>query len=273
MERKRGLHSAFLTGIRNLRSSFLTGALLLASIYILFLDGYASTASLRPAATRLLELHSSMPLLIAGIAAYIVGSLYVTALEGFVDLAHRKLLFASAVENKSASMRHLYAILAPLSDSARHRLDSEAEAFFWKHSPELNKPSHEKVSEFKNHVFADVLWMEGKLTGTSLRDTYSEYRAEGEFRLAVGLLLPIVAITVSYAASISGVWFYIMFVVAAAIALQTCNYGLYYFRKAHSFLAHHVADGSLLTPTMETLQRINSSTIDLPKPVASEVKL
>ena len=251
--------SAFLTGIRNLRSSFLTGALLLASFFILFFDDYSSSVVLRPTATQLVELHSSMPMLIAAVAAYIVGSLFVTALEGIVDRIHRNLLFVSASESASTMRARLMSVFAPLSDSSRVRLHQEAQRFFLEKEASEDSEKEDDLEQFTRKVFADILWMEGKLTGTKLRDTYSECRAEGEFRLGVGLLLPLVAVTIGYATKMSGLWYLVLLLASVLAAIQTCNYGLYYFRCAHSFLAHHVADGSLLTPSMETRQRMTAA--------------
>lgn len=252
--------SAFLTGIRNLRSSLLSGALLLASFYILVVTRYSAALDFRPSAKQLVELHASMPLLIAAIAAYVIGSLYVTALEGLVDLVHRRVLYMRPEDAQNRVVRSILGVLVPLSEASRNRLQWEARHFFVENCNPSISPIDEKNDEFVRKVFADILWMEGKLTGSKLLDTYAEYRAEGEFRLSIGLLLPMVALTVSYAAQLGGLWLAILIVVSVLASIQTCNYGLYYFRRAHSFLAHHVSDGSLLTPSMETLKRSRART-------------
>ncbi len=252
--------NGILAGVRNLRSSMLTGAILLASLYVVATGDGASQIPVRASAQDLLKLHERMPLLLAGVACYLAGSLYTTALEGLVDWIHRKLLFVESDRNEGRVRRAMLSAFAPLSDSSRRRLQREAERF----RSELAQScggcaALEDGGDFVQKVFADVLWMEGKLTGLPLRETYDEYRAEGEFRLGVGLLLPLGAIAVAYAIQLSWEWFTLAVMASTLVAVQTCNYGLYYYRRAHSFLAHHVADGTLLTPSMETVKRTSNA--------------
>lgn len=251
--------SAFLTGIRNLRSSFLTGTLIIASIYIIMVNDGSPTLNLRPSAQHLLDLHSSVPVMFLVVSAYIVGSLYVTALEGIVDWIHRKLLFTQVTDGDSFSRRIFLSTFTPLSDVSRRRLSMEAERYFKENSVSIEEDKvRETCERFVHKVFADVLWMDGKLTGTSLREIYAEYRTEGEFRLGIGLVLPLGAVAVVYATQLSLMWSTMIVVLVVFIAVQTCNYGLYYFRRAHSFLAHHISDGTLLTPSMVTLKRVSN---------------
>lgn len=190
------------------------------------------------------------------IIAYLVGSLYVTALEGLVDWVHRKLLFCKVEDLPSGPKRVFLNVFGPLSPSARNRLALEAKRFYIEQNQDNSSGSEsDDCHEFTQNVFADILWMEGKLTGTHLKETYLEYRAEGEFRLSIGLLLPLAATALTQATQTNILWSSIILGLASFAALQTCNYGLYYFKRAHSFLAHHVSDGSILTASMETLKR------------------
>jgi len=240
---------SMLTGIRNLRSSILSGALLLSGFFILILSDFRDSLELTSSASELISLHSSMPVIIVLIAAYVIGSLYVTALEGLVDWAHRKLLFHDIEKDINQEKKIIFSHFEPLSLPARGRLKLEAERFY-------TEITHkEPCSEFVEKVFADILWMEGKLTGTYLKETYMEYRTEGEFRLSIGLLLPLAAVTLVESMQTNTLWSSVMIVLSVVAAIQTCIYGLYYFRRAHSLLAHHVSDGNLLTASMETLKR------------------
>lgn len=255
MADENNMPNEFLTGIRNLRSSFLSGAMLIASIYILAIGKFESSLELKAPATRLLKLHDSMPIFITALAAYLIGSLYVTALEGVVDFIHRKRLSLDTEDNRSGPAKALSEAFSPLSHASARRLKVEVARFFReKKGPEIGV-ADDVLEEFTKTVFADILWMEGKLAGTNLREIYAEYRAEGEFRLSIGLLLPLVAYAIAYSISASGCWLFAFMFTVCVISVQTCNYGLYYFRRAHSFLAHHVSDGNLLTPSMETLKQ------------------
>ena len=247
----------FLTGIRDPRSSILSGAILIASIYVLALRNDNPAISLSPSAQYILKFNDSVPLAIAAVFIYLVGSLYMTALEGVVDLIHRRLLYSPTEINNSRLRRIFLDAFGPLSGASRSRLLMEADRFYEEMDKHLSTTVVKEPKDvFVRRVLADVLWMEGKLTGTSLGTTYSEYRGEGEFRLGTGLLLPLGAVAVAYATQLNWHWLTLIVTSTTIVAIQTCNYGLYYFRRAHSLLAHHVADGILLTPSMETLKRM-----------------
>jgi hypothetical protein len=239
-----------------LRSSFLSGALLLASFYILLVGNGTLTIGLRASAQYLIKFHSSVPLFLAAAFTYITGSLYITALEGAVDWIHHKTVLLSATEARGWLRQVLLSFFCPLSDASRHRLRIEAESFYRKTGANMGTdPSSQTIETFVQGVFADVLWMDGKLTGSPLRDAYNEFRAEGEFRLGIGLLLPLGAAAAGYSAMLGRAEVILVTILAVVISIPTCKYGLYYYRRAHSFLAHHIADGILLTPSMETLKR------------------
>jgi hypothetical protein len=77
-------------------------------------------------------------------------------------------------------------------------------------------------------------------------------------RVSGGLLLPLTSVAVAYSVFGTKYQLAISFLAGLIVAVPMVNYGLYYFRKANSFLAHHIADGKVLSPSMETLKRENS---------------
>ena len=105
--------------------------------------------------------------------------------------------------------------------------------------------------------------MEGKLAGSVLESPYDKIRSEGEMRVSGGILLPLAASTGAYSVNASQFTLLLSFSVGLMLAIPTVNYGLYYYRKANSFLAHHIADGKLLSPSMETLKRATIKPIQL----------
>lgn len=247
-----------LPGFRSIRSAFLTGALLLASLYVLIRGDATSTPHLQGSARTILNLTPHMSLILVVLACLLAGSLYTTALEGAVDWIHRRLVLNDPRDQKSWVLRRLIGALVPFSAAARSRLSIEAARFFREVVPHqaLNDVSAKIATRnFVNTVFADVLWMDGKLCGSPLRALYAEYRSEGELRLGTALLLPLGAYATCYAMKLDGGWLYLIVGVSLVIAAKLASYGMYYYRRAHSLLAHHIADGNLLAPCMETLKR------------------
>jgi hypothetical protein len=188
-----------------------------------------------------------------------MGSLYTNALEGIVDWIHRKLIFYSFDSIQSRAYRRVLMSLQPLSVSSRGRLVAEAARFYDEYSlaphgqPKADLEAAQK--EFVRKVLADVLWLEGKLVGTPLEGPYQEYRAEGELQLGTALLLPLVSAAVGYAFHLQSWHLALLIIIVTLLATKLADYGLYYFRRAHSFIAHHISDGTVLTPSMETMKR------------------
>jgi hypothetical protein len=250
-----------LAGLRNLRTAFLTGALLLGSLYVIFGPNGTSKWHLRHTADDITHLWKYMPVAIFALACTLIGSLYTTGLEGIVDWLHRHYLKHNGVNPKTSYLhRQFLRIVAPLSESARTRLTFEAGYFYDEcealvvANPSILVPWTGREA-FIRDVFADVLWLEGKLVGTSLQEAYNQYRAEGELRLSTAILVPLIAFATCRAFNFDGWQITIVMVLAVILTIKLIDYGLYYFRRAHSFLAHHIADGAILTPSMETLKR------------------
>lgn len=114
--------SSLLPGFRSLRSAFLTGSLLLGSLFVLIRGNNDNPFKLRQSAEQLLGLWHFMPLTFAIGACFLIGSLYVTALEGIVDRIHRDLAQVDPLLVTNRLKRRLLRILVPFSDAARSRL-------------------------------------------------------------------------------------------------------------------------------------------------------
>jgi hypothetical protein len=215
-----------------------------------------SAPHLRGSARSILHITPEMPVILVVLACFLAGSLYTTALEGFVDWVHRALVLVNPHNQQRWVVRRTIGALAPLSASARGRLTVEATRFFREFgvtvAGDIPVPA---LHDFVDTVFADVLWMDGKLCGLPLRDLYAEYRSEGELRLGAALLLPLGACATGYAMRLDWRWLVLIGAVSVVVATKLASYGMYYYRRAHSLLAHHIADGGLLAPCMETLKR------------------
>lgn len=244
-------------GIRSVRSNFVTGALLLASGFVLVRGDHDTDPDLRRSAQDILDLHPHMQLIAVAAVAYLLGSVYTTALEGLVDRLHRRLIDRSGPPTANRLTTFFHAQFAPLSEPARERLSAEATQFYLRtvDASAHGQETDDAAAEFSRSALSDILWMDGKLTGLPLKETYDEYRAEGEFRLALGLLLPVAALATAYALNLPLGWMVFGLFVMTVLSATTSSYGLYYYRRAHSFLAHHVADGAIKTPSMESLER------------------
>jgi hypothetical protein len=249
----------FLAGLRSIRSSFLTGAVILASLFVLIWENSKSAPDVIDSARELLDLNAVVPPALLALACFFTGSLYTTALEGLVDRLHQRMVLVDLADIHGQLRRRIVGAFVPLSVPARRRLIIEAHRFytqFGTHSARIaDDPAVLNQTDFVNRSLTDVLWMDGKLTGSPLKDRYDEYRADGELRLSLGLLLPLAALAVCRAIQLDAIWVGVTVLVTLCVAVMMCDYGLYYYRRAHSFLAHHVADGAVLTPTMETLKR------------------
>jgi hypothetical protein len=249
--------AALLPGLRNLRIAFVSGALIVASLYVLFGERLFRDITLRSTARDILDLSPIVPVVLLALACGLIGSLYVTALEGLVDWVHRKTIFSDETRATKFKRRWLKLVM-PLSPSAKSRITAEAGLFYDDMVAKLTAAQQASTAprdRFVKQVALDVLWLEGKLAGTPLEAPYDQFRSEGEFRLATSLLLPITVVAALHAIHAPAHIFILILVPTTMVALKLADYGLYYYRKAHSFLAHHIADGQLFTPAMEGLAR------------------
>ncbi|MFE4249797.1 hypothetical protein ACFRU3_09875 [Streptomyces sp. NPDC056910] len=244
------MFTTLMPGFRDLRAALVAGGLLLGCVYILIGDRLPHASTLRTQLRAIAHLNSAMPTVLAVLGCVLVGSLYTTALEGLVDWLHRRLLHVDVAAIGSPLKRRLFTALVPFSVASRSRLITEAGRLY-----DQTGPSSSSVTRtaFQDQVLADVLWLEGKLVGTALKDPHDQYRSEGELRLATGLLLPLCTATMLYGVRAHVLWLVLAVFVGAALGMWQVNYGLYYYRRANSFLAHHIADGTLKTPSMESL--------------------
>lgn len=253
------MFSALISGLRSLRVSLVTGAILVASVYIFAYGSLITEVEIRPAARSLLELSSLVPIILFLSLCLIAGSLYSTLLEGIVDGLHRKNVFSRNNSDDNGLKKRLLQVVAPYSDSAEKRLRVEVERFYRSNVSEEDVTNRTELeNDFIDNVLIETLWMEGKLAGTDLESPYDKIRSEGEMRVAGGLLIPLASTATAFS-----LWASEWQIVASCfggiiLAIPTVNYGLYYYKKANSFLAHHIADGKVLCPSMETLKRVNN---------------
>jgi hypothetical protein len=244
--------TALLPGIREFRTCLVTGAILLASGYLLWQQWLPT--HLNPDASLTSLLHIAAPtgsLALLLLAAYLVGAIYLAGIETGVDIAHRHTTTARLAPTDHQLGGRLRRTVAPLSEKAAERLMGRAQAFFRNHADAAGTRLSE--SAFVESVLVDVLWMEGKLVGTDYLTMYTQMRAEGGIRLGVACLTPFLALAIGLSANLPASLWLILSILALTITVVLVVQGFYQYRKAVSFIAHHVADGALLTPTMESL--------------------
>lgn len=221
------------------------------SCYVSFGQQVRDHSNANQSFTEAMEFSKYAPLAALVFLAMLVGSLYTTALEGLVDsLQRRHLAVVSPPGNRA--LRRVWLIAAPLSDSASARLTDTAGSFFRRECTEAGERlTHE--SAFVKQVVHDTLWMDGKLVGTPLAEQYRLFRSEGELEVSIGMLLAPTTASLTSGAGFNGWTILIATAAASLCAAKLIDYGFYYYRRANSFVAHHIADGSLLTPAMESL--------------------
>lgn len=253
-----------LPGFRSLKSSLLTGIMILVMVYLWIYKIYGFISIPEPISC-LLELNDFVPMTLIAVAAVLTGSLYTTVLEGIVDWIYRKNIKSMLVKKKAAGLwSEIRWSFMPFSKAAYVRIELVLKKFYWEKQEDTQNGALDDAErlEFSEQEFIawnlkEILWMDGRLVGTSLNDVYMQYRSEGESRLSIALLLPIVAVAVCDAFEAN---FSIAMAVCVAfllIAIGLANDGLYYYRRSNSFLAHHIAGGELCTATMEDVLKKN----------------
>ena len=227
----------------------------MACIYILLYKVFFENIEARPQLVELFKYSDKILLIILLVVSIIIGSLYTTFLEGVVDNIHRKHVETNTDLFNSKLKRIIVNSLLPYSLSSKKRLELEATRFYEEFEIDMSLQNEESKKNFIKSVYIETLWMEGKIAGTPLEQPYDRIRSEGEIRVAGGLLIPLVCPTVSYALYSSEFQIVLSMVIGVIVSIAIVNYGFYYYKKANSFLAHHIADGKVLSPSMETLKR------------------
>ena len=249
-----------LPGFRSLKSSLLTGIIIIVMVYLLE-DKIYGVIKVPESITRLLEINDLVPMTLIAVVAALTGSLYTTLLEGIVDWIYRKNIKSLILKKKANKLwSRIRLSFMPFSEAAYERIEIALLKFYQENrvqkqpddscNVKLLKLSEE---EFMARNLKEILWMEGKLVGTSLIDTYDQYRAEGESRLSVSLLLPELILTICNVFETDTIFIIIVFIIVMIITIKLADDGLYYYRRSNSFLAHHIADGEINTSTMEDI--------------------
>lgn len=246
---------SLLSGLRSIRVSLVTGGIIVVSTYVLTYGLFFERILIRPVLLSLLAYSYYVPIILVLCISLMVGSLYTTLLEGIVDDLHRKYVSTEIELNNFNIRSTVVRSLLPYSDSAIKRLKEEVGSFYKEHHFPEDNDDTESETKFINKVLVEILWMEGKIVGTPLEQSYDKIRSEGEMRVAAGLVLPYACTAISYSLYATDLQIIFSFFGGILVSIPIVNYGLYYFKKANSFLAHHIADGKVLAPSMESLKR------------------
>lgn len=253
-----------LPGFRSLKSSLLTGIMILITVY-LWIYKKCGFINIPEAITYLLELYDLVPMTLIAIAAALTGSLYTTGLEGIVDWIYRKNIQSMLVKKKNIKIwSQIRWNFMPFSEAAYDRIEIALKKFYWEKQEDIKGGNLRNVivleldeQGFIAQNLKEILWMDGRLVGTPLNDTYMQFRSEGESRLSISILLPMVVIVICDTFEADAVITGIICAVFLGIAVKLAEYGLYYYRRSNSFLAHHIAGGEIYTATMEDIVKKN----------------
>lgn len=249
------MFESLISGIRSIRVSFITGAVIVISFYVLLYETLFSKMTVRPNVIELFKYSDMVPFIFLTVVSLIIGSLYTTFLEGIVDGIHRRHVNTPYNSSKNRIKNEIINAMLPYSLSAKNRLSQESSRFFQEYGIFTADDYAQKEESFIKSVLIETLWMEGKIAGTTLEQPYDRIRSEGEIRLAGGILIPLACLTFSYIIYATKFQIFLSFLGGLIFAIFIINYGLYYYKKANSFLAHHIADGKVLAPSMESLKR------------------
>lgn len=249
-----------LPGFRSLKSSLLTGIMILLMVYFRA-DRIFEDIKIPESITRILEINDLVPMATIAVVAALTGSLYTTLLEGVVDWIYRKNIKSMILNKKSNRLwSRIRLSFMPFSEAAYERIKVALIMFYNENrvqkQPDAQNntlPLEISEEEFMARNLKEILWMEGKLVGTSLIDTYNQYRAEGEIRLAASLLLPELSLIICNEFKMAAVFTKIVVAIVLINSVKLADYGMYYYRRSNSFLAHHIADGEIYTSTMEDI--------------------
>lgn len=230
---------------------------MLASCYLIWQEWVPTQLEPDESLTSLLALGTptgSLALLV--LAAYLAGAVYQAAVETIVDMAHRRTTTVRERPADGTVKNRFLRSVSPLSQKAVSRVGERARWFLAQHRDGAPQgvSGLDAESRFVDAVLADLLWMEGKLVGTEYLGMYTQIRSEGAIRLGIACLAPLLALALGLSANLPVTLWAILIPLTVATAVVLLVQGLYQHRKALSFVAHQVADGSLLTPTMESLE-------------------
>jgi hypothetical protein len=242
--------ASLIPGFRDVRSAFVAGSLLLASLYVLLIDTAEQTASDDHVGSGLRSLNNQIGdqgwLIVAGVAAYLLGSVFVVI---------RNLL----VRNLSAdALPHLTSV-ATLYERSRPRWLGALSPF--------SRPSLRRVGLLKsNHydpglaqaVCIDIIFGNGRRLQTASKELFDEYdrlRAEAQFRdsaILPGLIfLAVVMMNVDLSATFAAGLIVGSLVVAGILFVHARSLD----REANSLYAHAIADGTVSAAILDQPER------------------
>jgi hypothetical protein len=254
--------SGFAVSFRSFQASIISGAMVIFTVYVFFGSSISQYSRARTSFDQIMNLSEFAPIVALLFLVLLVGSLYTTALEGVVDRLQRRNLTHNSSNN--AIGRRVSSTTAPLSELSENRLRKEARSFYLEH----NSNDAAAEQEFADGVVRDTLWMDGKLVGTALLKQYNAFRSQGEIEVAIGVLLAPTTAALGYSMGFNAKIIFVATALSTVAAFKLTDYGFYYYRRANSLIAHHIADGAILTPTMESMLRNNPKTRALSRPLA-----
>ena len=238
-------------GLQRFQASLVTGAMIVFMGFVFLRNYFPEGPNRNRTIEAVFSLSEHAPLGLLVIFSLLLGIIFTNSIEGTVDRLQHKYLASSTPNGKIC--RHLWEMIAPLSPNARTRLRSEALGFYEEHRDYLTEYS--TPDTFADQVIADTLWMDGKLVGTPIGRQYGTFRAQGELGVCIGILLIPTVASLCIAFDSPATLTFIAIITAVAGGIKLIEYGLYYYRRANSLIAHFAADGIVLTPTMETATR------------------
>jgi hypothetical protein len=238
-----------LPGLREVRAPLTAGSLLLAALYVVFADAGREVVNERHVGSGLVMLSDHLGdrgwLVVAAVAAYLLGSVYV----GLRNLLVRAL--AAGELERTTNPKYL--------DGKKTFLESWAVPFSRPSLRRLGRlKSDEYEAELAHRVCLDIIFGGGKRLLVAKRDFFDDYdrlKAEAEFRDSVTLpglaFLVVVLLNIELA-----FWTEVVItlsVVSLMVVLTVQARAI--DREANSMHAHAIADGLLSTQFIDAPTR------------------
>ena len=239
-------------GIRELRTGVITGYMILFSLFLIL--NKIALSSLYPTFSLLLiyDLIGNIGLIIIlSVLAYLIGVSFLYWLETIVNKLHIWAINKEINNKRSRIVKYYHESINPLSLNARNRLVSKLNEFFY-----LYKTEQSQIKDiFISINLKDVLWMDGRLEENKISSEYISLNTEAFFRMGIGFLIPLVVFALILELSFHPLELVLLSIISLFFSHWLILQGFYLHKKSISMLAHHIADGKFLSPSMANFKK------------------
>lgn len=247
------MFSNIISDTRELRTGLGTGFMLLFALILICSKFSTSEIVVTKSLNVIYKLIGSGGILIiSATIAYLLGVSYLYWLETKVNEIHKWSINKNRINKKKSWFEnYCMGIVHPISNKSIKRLNIRTEKFY---NETINKDGETTLDDFKNFVIDDLLWMDGKLTDKKVNNEFIRINTEAYFRIGIGVLIPIDIFAILLELRFSKLDLTVIIIGSILATYYLVIQGFYLHKKSISMLAHHIADGEFITPSMENLK-------------------